>query len=305
MIKKEYREERDFLGKKEVPKDAYYGIQTMRAIENFTISGHKLHSSRIVAMGMVKKAAALANMETGMLNKEIGRHIVYAAQALIDGHYHNEFPVDPFQGGAGTSINMNVNEVITNIALERMGHKKGDYSVINPNDHVNMSQSTNDAVPTSVNIATQMMLNQLLVTMEELYKTFKEKAVEFDHIIKMGRTHLQDAVPIRLGQEFDAYANVIRRDIERISRTRWNLNAVNMGATAVGTGLNADERYIELVIKYLGEISGFHIYSANNLIDATQNMDIMLVSFLGLSLFVIAGLTRNLILACSPTSSTA
>ncbi|MCL2616154.1 MAG: aspartate ammonia-lyase, partial [Defluviitaleaceae bacterium] len=166
------------------------------------------------------------------------------------------------------------NEVIANIALERMGHEKGTYSVINPNDHVNMSQSTNDAVPTSVNIAIQLVLLDLLATMEDLHRTFKEKAEEFDPVIKMGRTHLQDAVPIRLGQEFDAYAKVLGRDIDRIRRTKKDLNVVNIGATAVGTGLNADKKYIDLAIKYLGEISGFPIRGAESLVDATQNMDV-------------------------------
>jgi len=265
--------EKDFLGERPVPKDAYYGIQTLRAIENFNISGYRLHKSRIIAMGVVKKAAALANMDIGLLNKDIGRHIASASQALIDGHYHEEFHVDPIQGGAGTSINMNANEVIANVALEKMGHEKGKYSIVSPNDHVNMSQSTNDAVPTSVNIATQMVLLDLINTMEDLHKSFKAKAAEFDSVIKMGRTHLQDAVPIRLGQEFDAYAKVLERDIMRIRRTKHNLNSVNIGATAVGTGLNADKKYIELVINYLGEISGLPICGAKDMVDATQNMD--------------------------------
>ena len=274
MSTHEFRIEKDLLGEKPVPKDAFYGVQTLRAIENFSITGYKIHRSRIVAMGMVKKAAALANMEIGLLDKDIGEQIADASQAVIDGLYHEHFMVDPIQGGAGTSINMNANEVIANIALTRMGHEKGTYTVVDPNDHVNKSQSTNDSVPTSVCIATQIELNELLVVMESLHTTFKEKAAEFDSVIKMGRTHLQDAVPIRLGQEFDAYARVLKRDIQRISRTRQGLNSVNMGATAVGTGLNAEKRYIELVIEKLRSITGFPIQSAESLVDATQNSDV-------------------------------
>ena len=270
----EFRSEKDFLGEKPVPKDAFYGIQSLRAMENFPITGYKICSVRNVAMAMVKKAAAMANMDVGLLDKEIGGHIVDASQDIIDGKYADQFIVDPIQGGAGTSINMNANEVIANIALARMGREKGDYTVISPNDHVNMSQSTNDSVPTSFLIATQIRLNELLPVMEALRDTFKAKAKEFDSVIKMGRTHLQDAVPIRLGQEFDAYARVLQRDIDRISRTRDHLNVVNIGATAVGTGLNAEQSYIDAVIKHLKKITGFPIRGAESLVDATQNTDI-------------------------------
>lgn len=273
MTTENYRIEKDFLGEKQVPADVYYGVQTLRAIENFPITGYRIHESLIVAMAMVKKAAALANMETGQLNKRLGEQIVAAADEIIQGQFHDQFIVDPIQGGAGTSINMNTNEVLANRALERLGYAKGDYFQLSPNSHVNMSQSTNDAFPTAIHISTLMMLEKLLATMDELHATFAKKAQEFDHVIKMGRTHLQDAVPIRLGQEFEAYRRVFERDIKRIKQCRQHLYEVNMGATAVGTGLNADPDYIKNVVKHLADITGFPIEGAANLVDATQNTD--------------------------------
>lgn len=270
---KDIRIEKDFLGEKEVPSVAYYGVQTLRAVENFPITGYRIHPSLITAMAIVKKAAALANMDTGYLAKDIGHEIAEAAQEIVDGKFHDQFIVDPIQGGAGTSINMNTNEVIANRALERMGHEKGEYAKISPNTHVNMAQSTNDAFPTGIHIATLMMLEELLITMEELHAAFRAKAKEFDHVIKMGRTHLQDAVPIRLGQEFEAYSRVLKRDIKRIKQSRQHLYEVNMGATAVGTGLNANPMYIEQVVKHLRTFSGFPLVGAEHLVDATQNTD--------------------------------
>ncbi|EJR53030.1 aspartate ammonia-lyase [Bacillus cereus VD115] len=267
------RIEKDFLGEKEVPSIAYYGVQTLRAVENFPITGYRIHPSLITAMAIVKKAAALANMDTGYLAKDIGQEIAEAAQEIVDGKFHDQFIVDPIQGGAGTSINMNTNEVIANRALERMGYEKGEYAKISPNTHVNMAQSTNDAFPTGIHIATLMMLEELLITMEELHAAFRTKAKEFDHVIKMGRTHLQDAVPIRLGQEFEAYSRVLARDIKRIKQSRQHLYEVNMGATAVGTGLNANPTYIEQVVKHLRTFSGFPLVGAEHLVDATQNTD--------------------------------
>ncbi|PEJ68411.1 aspartate ammonia-lyase [Bacillus wiedmannii] len=270
---KDIRIEKDFLGEKEVPSVAYYGVQTLRAVENFPITGYRIHPSLITAMAIVKKAAALANMDTGYLAKDIGYEIAEAAQEIVDGKFHDQFIVDPIQGGAGTSINMNTNEVIANRALERMGCEKGEYVKISPNTHVNMAQSTNDAFPTGIHIATLMMLEELLITMEELHAAFRAKAKEFDHVIKMGRTHLQDAVPIRLGQEFEAYSRVLERDIKRIKQSRQHLYEVNMGATAVGTGLNANPTYIEQVVKHLRTFSGFPLVGAEHLVDATQNTD--------------------------------
>ncbi|MBJ7966737.1 aspartate ammonia-lyase [Bacillus cereus] len=270
---KDIRIEKDFLGEKEVPSAAYYGVQTLRAVENFPITGYRIHPSLITAMAIVKKSAALANIDTGYLAKDIGHEIAEAAQEIVDGKFHDQFIVDPIQGGAGTSINMNTNEVIANRALERMGYEKGEYAKISPNTHVNMAQSTNDAFPTGIHIATLMMLEELLITMEELHSAFRKKAKEFDHVIKMGRTHLQDAVPIRLGQEFEAYSRVLERDIKRIKQSRQHLYEVNMGATAVGTGLNANPTYIEQVVKHLRTFSGFPLVGAEHLVDATQNTD--------------------------------
>lgn len=273
MIEQPFRIERDFLGEKKVPIDAYYGVQTLRAVENFPITGYRLDEAMIRAIAVVKKAAALANADVGQLERKVATAIADAADEVMEGKLHDQFIVDPIQGGAGTSINMNANEVIANRALELLGKSKGDYKAISPNSHVNMSQSTNDSFPTAIHISTLDALKTLLETMAELYDEFIAKAREFDAVIKMGRTHLQDAVPIRLGQEFDAYARVLKRDIGRISATREHLYEVNMGATAVGTGLNADPKYIEKVVARLARYSGFPLKSAENLVDGTQNTD--------------------------------
>ena len=273
MSTAELRMEKDFLGIQEVPTDAYYGIQTLRAIDNFPITGYRIHDDLIRTMALVKKAAALANMEIGNLEQRIGQAIVAAADEVIRGKWHDQFIVDPIQGGAGTSINMNTNEVIANRAIELLGGRMGDYSQLSPNSHVNMAQSTNDSFPTAVHIATLSLISTLLMTMEGLYTAFDKKAVEFDHVIKLGRTHLQDAVPIRLGQEFEAYKRVLKRDMIRIQKTMDHLYEVNMGATAVGTGLNADVHYIHRVVKILADMSEFPLVSADHLVDATQNTD--------------------------------
>jgi aspartate ammonia-lyase len=273
MTTAEQRVEKDFLGSKEVPSDAYYGIQTLRAVENFPITGYRIHEELIRAMAIVKHAAAAANMEIRQLNPQIGQAVVQAAQEIMDGKWHDQFIVDPIQGGAGTSINMNTNEVIANRAIEILGGIKGDYFKVSPNSHVNMAQSTNDAFPTAIHIATLALIEKLLVTMEEMLTAFRKKAVQFDGVIKMGRTHLQDGVPIRLGQEFEAYSRVLERDIKRIKQTRGHLYEVNMGATAVGTGLNADPRYIKRVVELLAELSGLPLTNADHLVDATQNTD--------------------------------
>jgi aspartate ammonia-lyase len=273
MQTKAVRIERDLLGEKEIPYDAYYGIQTMRAAENFPITGYRLHRELIQAMATVKKAAALANMETGQLPRRIGEAIVKAADEIIAGQWHDQFIVDPIQGGAGTSINMNTNEVIANRALEWLGERKGNYDVISPNTHVNMSQSTNDVFPTAIHIAVLKMIDQLLQTMKHMQDVFADQEKRFDHIIKMGRTHLQDAVPIRLGQEFEAYRRVVARDMKRIAQSRQHLYEVNIGATAVGTGLNADPAYIERVIFHLVQLTRLPLVRAAHLVDATQNTD--------------------------------
>lgn len=269
----EFRIEKDFLGEKEVPKNAYYGVQTMRAVTNFPITGYNIDPSLIEAIAIVKKSAAQANIANGQLDETKGKAIIRAAEEIIDGQLHDQFLVDPIQGGAGTSVNMNANEVIANRALEILGEEKGSYSIISPNTHVNMSQSTNDAFPTAIHIATLSKLEKLLNVTKSLHQTYKQKADEFQPYLKMGRTHLQDAVPVRLGQEFEAYARVLARDIKRIEQSLEHLYEVNMGATAVGSGLNADPQYIEKVVMFLSENSGMPLTSAEHLVDATQNTD--------------------------------
>ncbi len=289
----QYRIEHDLLGEKKVPIDAYYGIQTQRALENFPITGYRPHKELILAMVMVKKAAALANMQLGKLDKKRADAIIRAADEILSGQFLDQFVVDVIQGGAGTSLNMNVNEVIANRAIEILGGKKGDYTLISPNSHVNMSQSTNDVFPTAVRIAILKLVKSLLAELEHLHEALLKKSEEFDDVIKMGRTHLQDAVPIRLGQEFGAYARVINRDLHRIKAASEALKEVNIGATAVGTGLNAQIEYIESTIENLRKISGFQVYSAEDLVDATQNVDTLAafsgsLKILGLNLSKIA-----------------
>jgi aspartate ammonia-lyase len=267
------RMEHDFLGDREVPADAYYGVQTLRGAENFPITGLPLHPALIRAMGIVKKAAALANRDTGHLEAKIANAIAQAADDVIAGKLNQWFIVDPIQGGAGTSINMNTNEVIANRALELLGQPKGKYEVISPNTHVNMAQSTNDSFPTGIHIATLDLGKKLVAELQLLHDAFAAKEQEFSGLIKMGRTHVQDAVPIRLGQEFGAWRRVVARDLARIRGTGKTLVEVNMGATAVGTGLNADPDYIKAAVKYLADFSGWPIVSAPDLVDATQNTD--------------------------------
>lgn len=267
------RIEKDSLGEKEVPEDAYYGVQTVRALENFPITEIPVHKELVLALAEVKKAAALANMHTGMLPETIGRAIVRAADEVIAGKHLDQFIVDSIQGGAGTSINMNTNEVLANRALEMLGREKGDYDFCSPNTHVNMSQSTNDTIPTALKIASFRMAEELTTTMTSLKKEFVHKENEFQDVLKMGRTHLQDAVPIRLGQEFGAYSEVVGRDIRRITEAAKEMLTVNMGATAVGTGLNAKPEYIEKVVTQMSSQLGIKLHLAKNLVDGTQNTD--------------------------------
>lgn len=267
-----YRTERDTLGEVKVPFDAYYGAQTARALENFSISGIRAHPSFIMATAMVKLAAARANMECGALDKVLGNAIVEAAQEVVRGKWQNHFVVDVFQAGAGTSHNMNTNEVIANRALEILGDKKGDYLRLHPNDHVNMSQSTNDTFPTSMRLASLMVGKDLLPAIDLLTTSFEEKAIQFDSILKSGRTHLQDAVPVRLGQEFGGYAVALKKGKQRIEEALESIKTLSIGATALGTGLNAPKDYRKNIIKYLCEISGFKVEGAKNLFEATQSM---------------------------------
>lgn len=268
-----YRIEHDFIGEMEVPAGAYYGIQTARALENFPITGSQLDRELIRAMGIVKKASALANMEVGLLDERRGRAIAGASQEVMDGKFNGQFVVDPIQGGAGTSINMNANEVIANRAIEILGGQLGDYSVVSANNHVNMSQSTNDAFPTALRIALLNKARGLLQATGEVEKELRHKSLEFDDILKIGRSHLQDAVPVRMGQEFGAYADVVARSIQRLKLACEGLLTINMGATAIGTSLNADLDYVERIIEKLQKITGMDLRLADNLVDATQNTD--------------------------------
>ncbi|MCP8307199.1 MAG: aspartate ammonia-lyase [archaeon] len=266
------RTEKDYLGQKEIPEDAYYGIQTLRAIENFPISGIKAHPEFIKATAIVKKACAEANMMIGDLEPRIAKAIINAADEIIDDKWHDQFLVDVFQAGAGTSHNMNVNEVLANRAIELLGGKKGDYSIVHPNDHVNMAQSTNDVFPTIMRISCLSLVQKLIPEMKNLEEAFNKKAIEFDKVIKPGRTHLEDAAPIRLGQVFNSYASIIAENIERIEKAFVALEDLNIGATAVGTGLNASPEYVRIAIEKLRSYTGFNLRSAKNLIAVTQSM---------------------------------
>jgi len=267
------RKEHDLLGPKEVPSDAYYGVQTARALENFHISGVelRLYPNIIKAFAMVKMAAARANHDCGQFSAEILKGIEGACQEIIDGKLHDEFRLDVFQGGAGTSTNMNANEVIANRALELMGHKKGEYKFCDPHDHVNGSQSTNDAYPTSLHVGLSLGNVQLIAAMRELIEAFRAKGREFRALVKMGRTQLQDAVPMTLGQEFEAFAETLAGEIRTLEVMQNVLAETNMGATAIGTGLNAPEGYAEKCTAHLAKISGLPIHLAPNLIEATQD----------------------------------
>ena len=267
------RIEHDFLGNMEVPDDVYYGVQTMRAIENFNITGQKLDPDFIKALATVKKAAALANMDTGRLPHEIGDLLVRAADEIIAGGHIEQFPVDPIQGGAGTSINMNMNEVLCNRALELRGDPKGRYDIISPNNHANMAQSTNDAFPTGIKVCLSAKSAVFLASLDRLATELEKKATSFRAILKMGRTHLQDAVPITLGQEMGSYASAVRRSMRRIRYVQRHIHTINMGGTAVGTGLNAEPAYIKAVAKRLSEITGEQYRTSQNIIDATNNTD--------------------------------
>ncbi len=267
------RTEHDLLGEREVPYEYYYGIQTLRAIENFDISGVTLnfYPRLIQALVMVKKAAAKANFELGILNKDIYYAISQACDEIISGRYQFHFVVDMIQGGAGTSTNMNTNEVIANRALEILGYDKGQYEYCHPNNHVNLSQSTNDAYPTAIKIALINSNDYLITEVEKLIGAFSKKATEFFHVIKMGRTQLQDAVPMTLGQSFEAYAATLDEEVQRLDENAKLLLEVNMGGTAIGTGINADPRYSEKVIKHLRKISKLPVENAKNLVEATQD----------------------------------
>lgn len=268
-----YRIERDSLGERQVPAEAYYGIETLRGKENFEITKRGICRQLIKALAIVKKAAAKANIDAGNISEKVGKAIMLACDEILNGRLHGQFVTDLIQGGAGTSINMNANEVIANRANELLGGRKGDYDFVHPNDHVNFGQSTSDVIQTAGKIAVVKQLKKLQVELKKLYNSYLDKAEEFKNVIKTGRTHLQEALPITLGQEFFAYASALNRDIKRIDTAIDALLEVNLGGTAIGTGLNANEKYCKKVILHLSKFSGEDVRIAKNLIDATRNLD--------------------------------
>jgi fumarate hydratase, class II len=266
------RVEVDSLGEVEVPAGAYYGAQTQRAVLNFPISGMKPYPAFIWAIAVIKRSAAEVNRDLGLLDPRIADAIVRAAQEVIEGGHSDQFVVDPFQAGAGTSHNMNANEVIANRAIELLGGSRGDYRLVNPNDHVNMAQSTNDAIPTAIRLGCLWRLDELLRAVDELSGALDEKSLEFHPIVKSGRTHLQDAVPVRLGQEFAAYAKAVSRDGEKIRLAAEGLRRLGIGGTATGTGLNAHPEYHARMVARLSELCGFPLYQSDNLFESMQSM---------------------------------
>lgn len=275
----DYRIEQDSIGEMKIPADAYYGVNTARAVENFDIARRKIgvYPDFIVALAQVKQAACRANVEIGQLDPEIGKYIDAACQEIIDGKLHDQFVVGVIQGGAGTSSNMNANEVIANRALELAGHKKGEYQYISPNDHVNMAQSTNDAYPSSVKIGIVHSMQNLVAEYRLLQDAFLKKSVEFSHVLKVGRTQMQDAVPMTLGQEFHGWATTISEDIDRLIEVQKLVLELNLGGTAIGTGINAHPDYSAAVVPHLRKITGRDdIVGASDLIEATSDTGVFM-----------------------------
>ena len=268
-----YRKESDSIGEMDVPKDAYYGVQTLRAVENFPITGHRVHPLFIAMLAKVKHAAAVVNGNEGRLDRSRADAIIRACQDIENGKLSNAFLVDAIQGGAGTSANMNMNEVVANRAAELLGGALGDYSLVHPNDHVNMCQSTNDVIPTAGKLTVFSLITPLGDALLALEETLNQKAVEFHDVIKMGRTQLEDAVPMRLGQSFHAYGSMVARDRARILAARDEMRTVNLGATAIGTGLNATDYYKANILPVLSDLVGFSLSKADDLFDATENLD--------------------------------
>lgn len=273
MNKMETRLEADSIGVMEVPIDAYYGVQSMRARENFTITGQKLNSQFISNMARIKKAAAIVNRKAQDLDSKRADYIIRACDEIMKGEWRDSFIVDAIQGGAGTSANMNINEVIANRACELAGHHKGDYAFIHPNDHINMAQSTNDVIPSAGKLTVIDLMQSLLKQLGRLDNALMEKADEFDDIVKIGRTQLEDAVPMRLGQSFHGYASMVRRDIKRLREVLCEMYVLNMGGTAIGTAINVSSYYFENIVPTLAKITGHPLCQAEDLFDATQNLD--------------------------------
>ncbi|MBR4017849.1 MAG: aspartate ammonia-lyase [Oscillospiraceae bacterium] len=267
------RTESDSVGSKAIPADVYYGVQSLRAKENFSITGNRLCLEMVKSLALLKKACAIANREAGVFDAKIANAIIAACDDIYAGKFYDQFIVDPIQGGAGTSMNMNINEVVANVAIEKLGGTLGDYSVVHPNDHVNQGQSTNDVVPTAGKMTVIALLQPLMANLKKLEQALTQKAVEFDSVIKMGRTQLQDAVPVRLGQEFAAYAAAVRRSLKRIDAVQAEMYPVNMGGTAIGTGINADINYYNSIVSVLAELTGTPYCRAEDMIDATQHID--------------------------------
>ena len=267
------RIEADSIGSLEVPSDAYYGVQSLRAKRNFPITGTSIHPVMIQNLAKIKKAAAISNSEAQRLPEEKAAAIIYACDEIIAGKLKDQFIVDGIQGGAGTSANMNANEVIANRAIEILGGTKGDYTIVHPNDHVNMAQSTNDVIPSAGKLTVLDLLPDLLHALESLHAALLDKSQEFDHILKMGRTQLEDAVPLRLGQSFHAYATMIERDIRRIECARKELFTLNLGGTAIGTTINASDYYLHHIVPTLAAVTGYPLMQADALFDATENLD--------------------------------
>lgn len=273
MENKDFRLESDSVGERQLPKDSLYGVQTLRGYENFRITNQTLHPSMVLALAQIKKACAISNYNAGVMKENVKDAIVYACDEIISGKYHEAFITDPVQGGAGTTANMNANEVIANIASIKLGENCGEYKTVHPNDHVNMGQSTNDVYPTAGKLGAIHLLKPMLEELKLLIKSFENKSKEFDSVLKMGRTQLQDAVPIRLGQEFNAYKNALSRDIKRIEYAEDGIKHVNMGASAIGTGINVDTNYLKNIVSDLNKVTGYDLVQCEDLIDGTQNLD--------------------------------
>ncbi len=266
------RIEKDSLGEIHLPHEAYYGVQTQRAVLNFPVSGWKAHPVMVDAYVYIKKAAAITNAELGLLNKKIAGAIVKAADEVLSGKHREHFVVDVYQAGAGTSHNMNTNEVLANRGIELLGGKRGDYKIINPNDHVNMAQSTNDTFPTAMRLASLIMAKRLMPVIKHFQKTLEKKAKQFSKVVKSGRTHLQDAAPITLGQEFEGYAEIVSRHYDLILSSQKHLADLGIGGTAVGTGLNTHTKYRSLMAKNLSKVTGLKLRPTKNYFESMQSM---------------------------------